>query len=85
MAYQIQWLKRATRDLDRVPSKDRARLFEKISALANNARPPGSKKLRGREDQYRIRIGDYRVIYSIDDQTKGVTILVIGQRGGVYD
>ncbi|MBN2493586.1 MAG: type II toxin-antitoxin system RelE/ParE family toxin [Deltaproteobacteria bacterium] len=56
-------------------------MIESISELASKPRPPGCRKLRGLEDVYRIRIGTYRVIYSIDDSK--IIILKVGHRGQV--
>ena len=60
------------------------RLIEKMKELANNPRPQGSEKLAGRLNLYRFRQGDYRVIYSVDDQSRLVDIIKIGHRRDVY-
>lgn len=60
------------------------RVRDAIRDLANTPRPPGCKKLVGR-DGWRIRVGDYRVIYEIDDSTRIVTVVHIGHRRDVYD
>ncbi|MEO7331194.1 MAG: type II toxin-antitoxin system RelE/ParE family toxin [Minicystis sp.] len=85
MRYQLILLERARRELAALSAKARERITTKILLLGDDPRPPGNKKLKGRDDQYRIRVGDYRVIYSIEDAALLVTVLVIGQRGGVYD
>ena len=61
-----------------------SRLQTAIDALANDPRPPGCVKLAGSSDQWRIRIGDYRVIYAVDDGRSEVTILPVGHRREVY-
>jgi mRNA interferase RelE/StbE len=61
------------------------RVFRKIESLALNPRPSGCKKLRGYKDQWRIRIGDWRVIYIIDDAANLVSITRIAHRREVYD
>jgi mRNA interferase RelE/StbE len=57
---------------------------DKILELENDPRPPGCKKLKGR-DAYRIRIGDYRAIYEIQDQKLILTVITIGHRKNVYE
>ncbi|MBI1788273.1 MAG: type II toxin-antitoxin system RelE/ParE family toxin [Acidobacteria bacterium] len=69
----------AARELEELPRKDRSRIVAKIQSLADNPRPPGSEKLSG-EDKYRVRQGDYRVLYSIQDAGTTVTIVRIGHR-----
>jgi len=73
----------AARELEALPAKDRSRIATKIEGLANNPRPPGSEKLSG-EEKYRLRQGDYRVLYSIQDVSPTVTIVKIGHRREVY-
>jgi mRNA interferase RelE/StbE len=61
-----------------------ARLIERINSLASLPRPTGSEKLAGRTNLYRIRQGSYRVVYSVDDQTRVVDVLKVGHRRDVY-
>jgi mRNA interferase RelE/StbE len=71
----------AGKELDAVGSKtDRERIVQRINPLADEARPRGSEKLAGYDDRYRIRQGNYRVVYLIDDKRKAVTIYKIGHR-----
>jgi mRNA interferase RelE/StbE len=63
---------------------DRQRIVEKIQSLAKGPRPHGSEKLAGYSDRYRIRQGNYRVVYLIDDDAEVVTIYKIGDRKDVY-
>lgn len=81
--YKVRIKPAAAKELDMVPKKDRQRLALRITELAANPRPDGCQKLSG-EDDYRIRQGDYRVIYSIDDRAKTVRILKIAHRKDVY-
>ena len=60
------------------------RLEEAISGLGEEPRPQGARKLQGVEDLYRIRVGDYRVIYQIQDKALVVLVVKIGHRGEVY-
>ena len=61
-----------------------ARLVKKIKSLASLPRPSGSEKLAGRSGLYRIRQGSYRVIYSVDDQSRIVDVVKVGHRSDVY-
>jgi len=59
------------------------RVTERIRGLAQNPRPSGSEKLSG-QDRYRIRQGDYRIVYAVDDETRTVEVVKIGHRREVY-
>jgi mRNA interferase RelE/StbE len=83
MSYQLAILRRAVKEMAQLPEKDRLRTEADIEALAANARPRGVKKLTGR-DGYRIRSGDYRVVYEINDRLRTVTVLHVGHRKDVY-
>lgn len=61
-----------------------SRLIEKIKSLAAQPRPLGSEKLAGRQNLYRVRQGNYRVIYSVDDKSRVVDVVKVGHRGDVY-
>jgi mRNA interferase RelE/StbE len=83
--YKLLLKPSAGKELEAVGSKaDRQRIVAKITALANNPRPHGSEKLAGYDDRYRIRQGNYRVVYEIDDSASEVTIYKIGNRRDVY-
>jgi mRNA interferase RelE/StbE len=73
----------AAKELEATPKKDRTRLAARIGGLATTPRPPGSEKLSG-EEKYRIRQGDYRILYLIEDANSTVTIVKIGHRREVY-
>ena len=82
-SYRVLIKRSAARELEAVPPKDRRRLVTRIEALASNPRPPGVQKLSG-EEKYRLRQGDYRVLYEIVDQELIVTVVRIGHRREVY-
>jgi mRNA interferase RelE/StbE len=63
---------------------DRQRIVRRIEALSEDPRPHGAEKLAGYEDRYRIRQGNFRVVYLIDDRRKEVTIFKVGDRKDVY-
>jgi mRNA interferase RelE/StbE len=83
MSYEVLILRRAQKELANLPKADYERVRDAVVALADNPRPAGCKKLVGREG-WRIRSGDYRAIYEIDDAQKRVTVLRIGNRRDVY-
>ena len=83
MIYTIVFLRRAQRELESLPNTDYERVRNAIAGLANNPRPSGCKKLTGR-DGWRIRIGDYRVIYGINDRELLITVVRIGNRRDIY-
>lgn len=68
----------------KLPRDIQHRLDPALLALADNPRPPGCKKLQGREETYRIRVGDYRVIYRVEDDRLIVLVIEIGHRRDVY-
>ena len=59
------------------------RIIRRILSLEDNPRPRGTKKLSGREE-YRLRVGDYRVLYTVDDEDGAVLVIAVGHRGEVY-
>lgn len=83
MTYQILIERSAAKSLARITPPHRERLTEAIRALANDPRPPGAKKLSGR-DAWRIRVGAYRVIYEINDKELRILVVVVGPRQDVY-
>ena len=83
-SYSLEIKPSAQKDLDALDDPVFARVDRKILALAPDPRPAGSKKLKGYKDHWRIRIGDYRVIYIIDDDSKTVTVTRIAHRRDVY-
>ncbi len=82
-SYRIEIKRSAVKELEAVPAKDRRRITTKIQALAGNPRPAGCEKLSG-HDKYRIRQGNYRILYTIADDVLVVTVIKIGDRRDVY-
>jgi mRNA interferase RelE/StbE len=83
--YSVSIKRSAARELEAVAQKgDRQRLVSRIAALAGDPRPPGCEKLAGYSDRYRLRQGDYRVAYSVDDAQRVVLIVKVGHRREVY-
>ena len=83
--YTLEIKPSAGRELDALDDALFARLDAKIAALAEHPRPPGCKKLKGYKDHWRIRVGDWRILYIIDDAAKLVSITRIAHRKQVYD
>ena len=82
-SYSILLTKSAAKELESVPTRDRQRIATKIGRLADNPRPTGVEKLSG-DDKYRIRQGNYRILYEIFDTELIVTVVRIGDRREVY-
>lgn len=83
MKYSVEILPRAVKQLEKLPPEVYPRIRNALVDLANEPRPSGCLKLRGREG-WRLRVGDYRVIYEIDDQSRRVVVLDIGHRREIY-
>lgn len=83
MSYSLFILRRAQKELAEIPSEAFERIRDAIRGLAENPRPAGCLKLTAREG-WRVRVGDYRVIYEIDDSQRTVTVFHIGHRRDVY-
>jgi mRNA interferase RelE/StbE len=83
--YKVLIKRSAAKELEGIAQKkDRQRIVARIQALTGNPRPPGCEKLAGYDLRYRIRQGNYRVIYSIDDAQLVVTIFKVGHRREIY-
>ncbi len=82
--YRIVVEQQVYKDLDKIPVKDLDRIHAAISSLGTNPRKAGSHKLQGYKDRYRIRQGDYRIIYEIDEAAKSVMIFLVRHRKEVY-
>ncbi|MBM3150948.1 MAG: type II toxin-antitoxin system RelE/ParE family toxin [Chloroflexi bacterium] len=83
MTYQVVLQRPAEKELDALESSVHKRIVTRLLALEENPRPAGVKKLLGQES-FRLRVGDYRILYIIDDKTKRVVILSFGHRREVY-
>ena len=82
--YEIRLTKRVERQLSKLVPEVQIRLQIAIDALDENPRPDGVKKLKGKDNQYRIRVGDYRIIYTIEDQELLIVVVQLGARSDVY-
>lgn len=85
MSFRVLIDARAARQLASLPKAIVQRIDEVILSLASNPRPPGTKRLRGKmKEGWRVRVGRYRILYRIDDDTREVRIFEIGHRREVY-
>lgn len=82
--YRVVFTASAERELKKLPPRMIARILSRIQNLASNPRPAGCKKLQGGDREWRIRVGDYRVVYTIDDPKLLVEITRIRHRKDVY-
>lgn len=82
-AYELRFKASIAKDLRGIPKADVRRILAKAQALRDNPRPPGSQKLAG-DERYRIRQGDYRILYTVMDALVLVEVVKIGHRKSVY-
>jgi len=81
--YEIVFKKSVSKDLKKIPKKDVLKVLKVIRSLAENPRPSGVKKLSGQE-KYRLRQGDDRILYAIEDDKLVITVVKVGNRRDVY-
>jgi len=83
MAYSVKLTSHAARQFDSLPPAVKPRIAEALRKLADDPRPPGCKRLSNRRD-WRLRVGDYRIIYLVDDTAGLVFVTWIGPRSSAY-
>ncbi len=83
--YGVEIKPSARRELEKLNNTFLTRVAPKIESLGGNPRPPGCRKLRGYKDLWRIRVGDYRVVYVIDDDNKVISVIRIAHRKDIYE
>ena len=83
MLYVVYLKKSAEKELDRLPTKIRDRIIKRLISLKDNPRPFGSHELQSREG-FRIRVGDYRILYIINEKEKKIDIISVAHRKEVY-
>jgi len=81
--YELRFKNSVINDLRALPRSDVAKVLERIDALRDDPRPPGSERLSAQE-RYRVRQGSYRILYEIEDQQVVVTVVKVGHRREVY-
>jgi mRNA interferase RelE/StbE len=83
--YRVKFEKKYLKDIVSIPKRARDKITQSVHALASNPRPSGCKKLKGtKEPLYRIRCGDYRIIYTVRDGVLLVLVIEAGHRKNVY-
>lgn len=82
-SYSLEIKRSAAKELAQVPSKDRERIVARIQALADDPRPVGAEKLSGQE-RYRVRQGDYQILFEIEDEILRIMVVKIGHWRDVY-
>ena len=81
--YRIQVKKSAEKELSKIPKKELLKILEKIESLSDNPHPTGSIKLSN-QDKYRVRVGNYRILYKVEDNILTVFVVKIGHRKDIY-
>ena len=84
-SYRVALTTSSEKELHGLPAKLFARIIPRLEHLAAAPRPPGCQKLKGGDNEWRIRIGDYRIVYVIDDAARTVDVTRIAHRREVYD
>jgi mRNA interferase RelE/StbE len=82
--YSVGFARSARRELEGLETEVARRIIKRIEGLASNPRPPGCVKLQGADNLWRIRVGEYRVIYSIDDRARIIDISTVRHRSDAY-
>ena len=83
-SYSLHWKSSAEKELKRIDRRMIPRIIKAVEALTENPHPAGSRKLQGSEHLWRIRSGDYRVIYSVDGDQLCIEVIKVGHRQSVY-
>lgn len=86
MKYQVQITDKILKKLEKLPKRDKERIIEDIDSLVEDPRPDGCKKLKGnlKPIRYRIRSGNYRIVYSVQDDMLIILVVEFGHRKDVY-
>ena len=84
MTYQVEFTKKAAKQFEALPAEVKSRLQLKLEMLASNPRPSGVVKLEDTDNQYRLRIGSYRIVYEVEDEILLILIIRVGHRRDVY-
>lgn len=84
MTYRIEFTKKANKQFQSLPAQVKQRIALKVESLAQEPRPNGVTKLSGEDNAYRIRVGDYRIVYSIFDEEVVILIFRVSHRRDAY-
>lgn len=83
-AYRVEIARRAVKAIARLPRGEQQRIRAAIDLLADTPRPPGCSALAGEADTYRVRVGDYRIVYEVHDRVLLIQVVRVGHRRDVY-
>ena len=83
--YQIEWKRSAQKELRKLPATTIRKILDAVEHLAEQPFPPGVKKLVGTEQTYRVRVGDYRIVYDVLSSMLVIEIIRVGHRKDVYN
>ena len=81
--YKIQVKKSVEKELDKIPKKELLKILDKIKSLSDDPHPTGSTKLTNQE-KYRVRVGNYRILYKVEDNILTVFVVKVGHRKDIY-
>lgn len=84
MPYSVHFKPSAADAIRKIPKAQQRRVIAKAGALAETPRPPGCRKLVGGDELYRVRVGDYRIVYAVKDQDLLILVVRVGHRREVY-
>ncbi|MBN3927228.1 type II toxin-antitoxin system RelE/ParE family toxin [Nostoc sp. NMS4] len=84
MSYEVEFSRGAKKQFRKLPIDVQQRIQTKINELAIEPRPNGVKKLQGDDNSYRVRVGDYRVVYELADDVLIITVIKVGHRSDIY-
>jgi mRNA interferase RelE/StbE len=82
--WRVEYSARSRRDLSGIRVEDRVRLVKQADRLAEDPRPPGCRKLAGSDALYRVRVGDYRIVYQVEDAVLVVLVVRVAHRRDIY-
>ena len=82
--YRVEIARRAIKSIAKLPSKEQLRVRAAIDLLADDPRPPGCVAMAGEDSVYRVRIGDYRILYEVIDERLVIQVVRVGHRRDVY-
>ncbi len=85
MSYIVRVSKKAEKELDKIPNAYYKQIIHKLKSLEIEPRPNGCKKLQGYDDTYRVRVGVYRIVYTIEDNILTVEVIKISHRQSAYE
>ena len=83
-SYKIEWKQSAKKELRKLGKTVIPGIVNAVECLASEARPTGSRKLQGSEHLYRVRVGDYRIVYSIENKVLLIEVIRVGHRKDIY-